>query len=362
MVVGEMPEARDLVVLGAGPGGLAAAVAGLDGGRSVTIVTDGPLGGAVASWRRAAAVDVAALESLGVEVIRGDAVFAGPRLLRVVRDDVPSAMLDFRSCVVATGADRVGSATEPEFRPGDRIGVDGGGTPALHAVARLLREGALPVVADLDGLTGELHSSVARQVVAELSRRGLETGDGPLASRLSTDRRPRTAALAPARAGLALDDGGSIVVAPSLLAADTIAAVGDTITGYRTPQRAAAQARVAVAALGGDRVEWDRVCPVTVDLDLGGDRRLVAGSVGEERPDALVLRGRVGGMRTWLAYDAGTRILLGASAFGGGAAAYLAGITPAVEAGLTVDDVVESVLPLGDDLIERPWAAEEERT
>jgi dihydrolipoamide dehydrogenase len=370
MVVGEMPESRDLVIIGGGPGGIEAAQVGAAAGHTVTVIDDGDcLGGALPSLRDETSALRSRLVANGIEVLLGTAAFTAPQTIRVVRQNQGAAYLEFESCIIATGAEWRQPSTAaalPAARDGrEPVVVAGSGIVALMAVAQLHRRGIRTELAADPQQPSELHRAALLTVLGQLAENGpLISGVADPASgtgRISLSRRPRTAGLDLARAGVELDVDGGVSVGPDLLASTRIAAIGDVVAGPASAQRAVSQARVAVAALDGQAVAWDALVPVHLQLDLG-DTTLEAASIGVDSAspgagDTRVLAA------SWqaehrLVYDAATRILLGASSVGPGAGSFIAGLAPSIEAGLTVDDVTQSVLPhpLTAFTIDRPWA------
>ncbi|GAB4207257.1 MAG: NAD(P)/FAD-dependent oxidoreductase [Sandaracinaceae bacterium] len=179
----------DIVVIGAGPGGLAAAVEAARTGRRVMLVSEGPLGGRathasllpskvllhLAEQHRArkgrtlaspetvahivAEIEGTAdhqaararerLEDSGVHVVTGLARFEGPSSMEVEREGKPPLRLSFARAIVATGS-------VPWFPPGffgDAPGPDGETIFAPRFVRRLrsLPEEMLVVGAGVTG-------------------------------------------------------------------------------------------------------------------------------------------------------------------------------------------------------------------
>ena len=175
-----MPQAVDLIVIGAGPGGCAAALNAAANGRSVWIIDSAGASGAggvcllegcipskamieLASARHDAGrrrelglasekdsiVDMvqfqkfksglvrtlgdgvrADLAAAGVTVVAGRAVFTSPRSLRVERDEAQSELFEFRSAIIATGS----RAVEIPALAGDQRVVDAAGVLSLESV------------------------------------------------------------------------------------------------------------------------------------------------------------------------------------------------------------------------------------
>lgn len=208
MVVGDMPEAVDFVVIGAGPGGYTAALAAAAAGRDVVLVDaagDGGVGGvcllegcipskalirlANAAHRRAddaamgltydgrATIDLAqfqmwkngvvhtlgdgvrrALASAGVRIISGRAAFIDETTVRVRSNDAPSTILEFRDLVIATGCVPV---DVPGLNRSDPRVVDAAGVLDLDSVPkRVAVVGAGYIGIELGTALAKLGSSV----------------------------------------------------------------------------------------------------------------------------------------------------------------------------------------------------------
>ncbi|MCS5729282.1 FAD-dependent oxidoreductase [Herbiconiux moechotypicola] len=361
-----MPEPRDLVVIGAGPGGVAAATAARAAGREVTLVTDGVLGGALAEWAPAPdhRFGEPELTELGIDVVRGRGAFLSSSALRVQRADLPSLIVEFDSCVVATGThgEQNTAYTDAECDRGEAVEVRGTGMPALHAIAQLLRAGSTLVLGDVTALLVREFPRAAERALWDWLGDRVLVRDRDAGARgaveatkcIDVRRRPGTTGLGLERAGVTVDADGGVVVDETLLAAPRIAAIGDVVPGVATPQRAVAQARAAIATLSGERTVWSGPVACAAAIDDGSSRFEIA-AVGSgfdasaeleaARPTDSVRAER--GDSGWieLVNDRRTRVLLGAWASGRDAAAFIAGIAVAVEAGLLVDDVIHTALP-----------------
>ncbi len=226
--MGELPRDVDLVVLGGGPGGYAAAFRAADLGHETVIVeARGELGGeclhvgcipskallgtaalihdaaeaaAAGATFGAPSIDVARLRAWkdgairrlsqglatlararGVDVVAGHGRFAEDHSVRVSREDAPPATLHFKHAIVATGSR---PATLPGLTPGPRISdstaalalpsvpsrllVVGGGYIGLELGTVYAALGAVVTVVELlDGLL----PGVDRDLVAPLQRR-----------------------------------------------------------------------------------------------------------------------------------------------------------------------------------------------
>jgi dihydrolipoamide dehydrogenase len=228
MVVGELPREADLVVLGGGPGGYAAAFRAADLGLDTVLVeARGPLGGEClhvgcipskallglaalvhdAAEARQAGIEYApprvdlarlrawtqtaigrlahGLDSLagarGIDVVVGHGRFANGHTIRVSREDAPPATLHFKHAVVATGSSPI---PLPGLEVGERI-WDSATALGLPAVpSRLLVVGggyiglelgsvyaALGAEVTVVELTDSLLPGVDPDLVAPLARR-----------------------------------------------------------------------------------------------------------------------------------------------------------------------------------------------
>jgi dihydrolipoamide dehydrogenase len=226
--MGELPREADLVVLGGGPGGYAAAFRAADLGLDTVLVESrGALGGeclhvgcipskallGIAALIHAAAeakgagvefgppgVDTAKLrawtqrsidrlakglggvaKARGVDVVAGRGRFEADGTVRVAREDAPPATLRFKHAVVATGSR---PATLPGIEPGSRV-WDSTAALALPATpARLLVVGGGYIGLELGSVYAALGSEVTvvelldgllpgadRDLVAPLARR-----------------------------------------------------------------------------------------------------------------------------------------------------------------------------------------------
>ena len=204
MVMGELPREADVVVLGGGPGGYAAAFRAADLGLDTVLVeARGALGGEclhvgcipskallgiaglihdaveagdagvtfgpprvdaakLRAWTQRAtdrlAQGLAALaKARGVDVVVGDGRFEGDGSIRVARDDAPPATLLFKHAIVATGSR---PATLPGFEPGPRV-WDSAAALALPATpARLLVVGGGYIGLELGSIYAALGTEV----------------------------------------------------------------------------------------------------------------------------------------------------------------------------------------------------------
>ncbi|GAA4826921.1 mercuric reductase [Actinomycetospora corticicola] len=308
---------HDLLVIGAGAGGLSAARAGVRAGLSTALVTDGPIGGdctftgcvpsktllaAAAAGTgaadtfarvRATVARVAATETAtvlrgeGVDVVEGRAGFTGDR-----RITVGGSVLSAPRVVLATGADPLlpdlpGLAaarpltTDTVFALEDApqtlvvLGAGPAGCELAQAFARLgttvtLVDRARQVLPGLDADAGAVVADALRRDGVDLrpgtTPDGVEAlpGDRVRVAGIEADRllvvagrRPTTTGLALDRAGVAVDLRGAVVVDGHLATtAPGVFAVGD-VTGLSPLTHAADEmGRLAVGNLG--RPRWRR--------------------------------------------------------------------------------------------------------
>ncbi len=330
MVVGEVAESTDLLVIGGGPGGYAAALHAARHGTEVTLIEREALGGvclnvgcipskslihaaalvsssgstdtgvelsATWSWDRIRAgiddvVDglttgvAGLLAAAGVTVVDGTARFSRPNRVAVVAgDDVKH--LEFRRCILATGSRAIHLPTIPQDDPRvvDSTGalglkelpgslvVIGGGYIGVELGTAYAKLGCNVTILELaDRLLPEVEKRASQLVSRRLKALGATVITGSAATDLddagvvvdghgaipadvvvvAVGRRPNTDDLGLDVAGVALDDGGLVVVGPDRLATPSIAAIGDITPGPALAHKATAEAEVAVAALHGD--------------------------------------------------------------------------------------------------------------
>ncbi len=232
MVVGELPREADVVVLGGGPGGYAAAFRAADLGLDTVLVDARPaLGGeclhvgcipskallgmaalihdaaeasaaglafgpprieldALRAWTQRSidrlAQGLAALaRTRGVEIVPGHGRFDGPESVRVSRDDAPPATLRFKHAIVATGSrpvtlpgvpsgPRVWDSAAAVGLPGlpGRLLVVGGGYIGLELGSVYAALGSqVTVVELLDGLLPGVDADLVTPLARRIRRR-----------------------------------------------------------------------------------------------------------------------------------------------------------------------------------------------
>ena len=254
MVMGELPREADLVVLGGGPGGYAAAFRAADLGLDTVLVeARGALGGeclhvgcipskallGIAALIHDAAdaadagvtfgpprVDAAKLRAWtqrsigrlahglaglararGVDVVAGHGRFETDGSIRVSREDAPPATLRFKHAIVATGSR---PATLPGLEPGPRVWDSTAALELSAAPARLLVVGGGYIGLELGSVYAALGTEVT---VVELLDGILPGVDrdlvAPLARRLG--RRFKQILLGTKLTGMR-DEGGALTV------------------------------------------------------------------------------------------------------------------------------------------------------
>lgn len=260
MVVGEIPTAVDLVVLGAGPGGYVAAIRAAQHGRRVALIDPGPPGGTClregcipskallsatgraaglpalaamgievgaprVSWSRMQAWKDGLVERLSggvrkllaaaqVEVVQGRGWFSAPREVWGASADEPPHRFSFERCIVATGAEPEPLAALPfdgarVLTPGEALRL-----PALPASLAVI--GADATAAELATIFASL-SVPTRLVIPEGCR--LLEGFEPVAGRMVQARLRRLGVAIVADAGepaAAAGDAAVVVVSLGL--------------------------------------------------------------------------------------------------------------------------------------------------
>ncbi len=342
---------HDLLVVGAGAGGLSAARAGVRAGLSTALVTDGPIGGDCtftgcvpsktllaaaaagdgaadafarvrATVARVAATETAAvLRGEGVDVVEGRASFTGDR-----RITVGGRVLTAPRIVLATGAepllpDLPGLAaarpltTDTVFALEDVpqqlaiLGAGPAGCELAQAFARLgtavtLVERARQVLPGLEPDAGGVVADALRRDGVDLrlgvTPDGVEAlpGNRVRVAGIEADRllvvagrRPTTTGLGLERAGVTVDAHGAVVVDGHLATtAPGVFAVGD-VTGFAPLTHAADEmGRLAVGNLGRPRWRWRRFRADRIPRAVFTDPEVATIGVPEDDagPDAWV--------------------------------------------------------------------------
>lgn len=307
MVVGEMPEAVDLLVVGAGPAGSAAAFEGARLGRRVLVVDRGDPTPLALEHHRFSVVPPLqqatdyATGALDIEHRRGDLTFVRPGIAVVRTPDDRAEFLEFRDVVIATGATPGGSEVVPEFLgavsgsassphvvttcaldPASFSGplvVLGGDGRAIGAALRAASAGIDVTLVFEDGLLPEVQGPARAAALAllrdEVLEResivplsgvrvvGLEPGglsviDGHVRRRIDADvvaahipLRGATDELGLGEIGVGVSVSGAIVVDVTGIATAHVAGAGAVVDTSCGPDRAAAEGRAAAATVSG---------------------------------------------------------------------------------------------------------------
>jgi pyruvate/2-oxoglutarate dehydrogenase complex dihydrolipoamide dehydrogenase (E3) component len=291
----------DLLVVGAGAGGLSAARAGVARGWSTALVTDGPIGGdctftgcvpsktllaaaaagstgpaalarVAATVARVAATETAdVLRGEGVDVIEGRARFIGDRCL-----DVGGRTLSAPRIVLATGATPVlpeplpagALTTDTVFTLADApgtlvvLGAGPAGCELAQAFARLgsavtLVDRAPRVLPGLDADAGAVVADALRRDGVDLCLGRAPESVGADRVLVTVGRRPATDDLGLERAGVVVDDRGAVVVDRHLATtAPGVFAVGDVTALAPLTHAADEMGRLAVG--NAARPVWRR--------------------------------------------------------------------------------------------------------
>lgn len=444
MVVGNMPEGVDFVVIGAGPGGYTAALEAANAGRDVVLVEasgTAAVGGVclhegcipskalihlanafsrqaldadMGLVRSAASVDMerfqewkngvvhtlgngvrTALSRAGVTIVTGQASFIDAATIRVLQQDAPSKIFNFRDLIIATGSQavelpmldkadsRVMDAADvlDLTQIPDHVVVIGAGYIGVELGTALAKLGSsvtileaqsriLPGIVETAAREVERHlgkigvSLLVNTVVTGLDGNGVTAEQDGNAATVPADavivavgRRPATDGLALEKAHIGLTDRRHIKVDSRLRCADNICAIGDVIPGPGLAHRATAEARIAVENLCGGNVVVDHLVPevvfsdpeiATVGWDLDHAQRDRSTAVSTTTPLAFAGRALVEQAPRGFAsivYDTDSRELLGATIVGANATELIAQMTIAIESGLSVDDIALTIHP-----------------
>ena len=391
MVVGEFTEDVDIVILGGGPAGYAAAFALARGGRAPVVVdVRGRLGGTClfagcigsktllhelchegASLKDAvAAADahieqlagglIAQADALGVRVMQGTARFADRRTVQVAGDIV--GRLRFKRAIVCAGgwsAPVEGRMTpaqvlqNPSCLQGD-VTVLGSSSDAVECAAIAAAAGCR-VHLNPDG---QLLPGVPRELVKPMERALKKSlaGVGPADDiGLVIDARPGTPDLSQMDLHLTqavVDDAGWVEVSDTMQSADTRILAAGRCTGRSLWAGAALRmGAVAASTLLEDHDAWDPVveprttwCPPGLTW-CGPDSLdgLQTVTVPWGHSGQAVVQGAASAGRTLLAWDAESGTVLGAGAVGEGATEQAEAFTLAIELGATLEDLAACV-------------------
>ncbi len=389
MVVGEFTEDVDVVILGGGPAGYAAAFALAQGGRSPVVVDPrGRLGGtclfagcigsktllheccdngltiADASLRANAHIEqlggglIARADALGVRVMQGTARFADRRTVQVAGDTV--GRLRFKRAIVCTGG--WGQAQDGARTPAEVMADPSclqGNVTVLGDTAAAAECAAIACVArctvhllNLDTLLPHVPADLTKPLKRTLKK---TTAAAASADALVIDARARAGDLSHLdlhTTQAQLDDAGWVNVDECMRTTDARILAAGRCTG-RSVRAGAALRMGAIAAstiLEGHDA-WDpTVDPITVWAPPSLTWRGPASLEGLEtitlpggHSGQAVLRGAATTGRTLLAWDGETGILHGAGAVGEGATEQAEAFTLAVELAATLEDLAACV-------------------
>lgn len=347
MVVGEMPEAVDLVVVGAGPGGCSAALEAAERGRRVHLVDRSGLagvggrfllGGGVPSaafielaeahhdddrriamglaasssapdlkrfqvWRQELTSDLgdrmrSRLASADVTVLAGSASFVSPHSLRIEQETEPSRILEFDHAIIATGS----RPTIPAGLEGDPRVVDpsgllnitnlpvhvvvlGASTIGVELVTALAKLGCAAVLVEHGArILPAMDDSIAKDVLAGLLQLGVQVLTGTDAEGMD-------------EAGLFMrQEQGATAILP----ADLVVAAADRLPDTATLSLAAAGVSVTATGhivVGESLLASDRIAAIgdAIEGSLSAHRATSEASIAVQalsgapvRPTALL--------------------------------------------------------------------------
>ena len=176
---------------------------------------------------------------------------------------------------------------------------------------------------------------------------------------VAVGRRPNTGDLGLEDAGVAVDEHGLVPVAENRTAAPRIAAIGDITPGPALAHKAAAEARVAVAALNGEPATF--FSPQAIPIVVFSDPEIASAGVGAVEADAagvdvrrttlpITASGRAATMGRRIGYaecvsDEADGALLGVTLVGPHASELIAEASLAIEMGATLEDLSLTIHP-----------------
>tara|TARA_B100001059_G_scaffold229789_1_gene262910 strand:- start:2099 stop:3346 length:1248 start_codon:yes stop_codon:yes gene_type:complete len=391
MVVGEFTQDTDVLVIGGGPGGYAAAFRAAQLGRQVLLVdARGSLGGTCLHAgcipsktrlhrserghepgdRGAAAIDMLTrglqqqAKALGVECIPGLAHFEDNRNVQITGEQVSRAR--FKRAIIATGSNPV--VREGSISPDEAATL--GSTPshaavlgndylALEAATMLRGEGADVVLACGEGgPLPDLPRALLKPLLRSLKTSGITMHEGDPAScraELVVDasgRRPACDSMQPGKAGVQIDHEGWIQVdAQQRTSEPRIFAVGDVTGGAMLAGCALAQGRVAAEAICGQPSAYE---PAAVPHLVFTDPNVAWCGDLQPSEDASITvipwghSGRAVGMDaaagvTMLHWERGSGLVLGVGICGSDACELIETGVLAIEMGATLEDLAAIV-------------------
>jgi pyruvate/2-oxoglutarate dehydrogenase complex dihydrolipoamide dehydrogenase (E3) component len=330
---------------------------------------------------------VQVLKDAGYEVVPGEATFVGARTVRVVDRELSAERI-----LIATGSrtavprvpgieqvewiDHV-SALELEEIP-ESLLVVGAGPVGLEFAQIFARFGSrVTIVNHGSQIAARADTEAANELQAALEDEGIEVvlnagvesfardSDATVATLpggrevkashvlLASGRAPNTEELAPDRAGVETDRGYIVVDDRQRTNVEGIWAAGDVAIGPQFTPAAQYQARIAVADMfgDGDRHMDYSVMPTAIftDPELGSvgltereahDAGYDFDAVKHPLPNvtrAQFTRTKHGFFK--IVFDTGTRKVLGVHVVSRGASDIVGGLAPALQLGVTVDDL-----------------------
>jgi dihydrolipoamide dehydrogenase len=342
------------------------------------------------------------LRDAGVTLTTGTARFATARRVAVTLGD-DANFYEFKSVILATGSRTVelqglpldgeriidSTAALALRRVQPRLTVVGGGYIGVELGGAFAKLGADVTIAELaDRLLPGMSLGLARTLERALRARGLTIRLGTKVLEMDGDdlvvegpsgearlpigadgvvvvavgRRPNTDTLGLTQAGVRLDSGGRIMVAPDRRAAPDVYAIGDITPGPALAHKATAEAEVAVTAAGGRRAAFD---PAAIPAVVFSDPQvatvgLTAEQAAEAGAEATTFRfplsasgralalGRPEGYVEVVAERGGGAAggtILGVHMVGAGVAELAAEAALAVEMGATAEDLALTIAP-----------------
>ncbi|MDP6602193.1 MAG: FAD-dependent oxidoreductase [Phycisphaerales bacterium] len=393
MVVGEFSQEADVVVIGGGPAGYAAAFHAADLGRKVTIVdARGALGGACLheaciptkslllgkpagdrTIRRLSGGLDASARSRGVEVLTGTARFLSSREIQVAGEGV--TRLRFKRAVVCCGSEaampsafedcsRAMTASHLACNPQEAAGrmvVFGSTANAIEAAAICRDLGAEATLVHDQQLLPQVPRPLVDPLVNALgSTCGIDVVEGDAqddrvqsADRIvvACGRVPAMDGLDLAAAGVTCSEDGWIEVDERCTTSQVrIFAAGDCTGPPFWAGVALRQGRVAAEAITGGDGAWETLALPTVVFTHPG--LVWCGPLPNEADATLVLpwshsglavvAGEVNGA-TMICWDRESGTLLGGGAVGGGAPDMADAFSIAIEMGSTLQDIADVV-------------------
>ena len=393
MVVGEFTQDTDMLVVGGGPGGYAAAFRAAELGRKVLLVDPrSDLGGSCLHegciptktrlHRSAVGAEpgdrgqraiqalagglAAKMKSLGIEHVPGTAHFEDARTVQVTGEHV--SRVRFKRAIISTGSrsaqrDDLQGATTPEDIanieqvPGRCI-VVGNDYLAIEAASMLAGEGAAATLACEGVLLPELPRPLVEPLLRSLKKSGIALHEGPLGS-LDADlvvdcsgRVPATDGLRLEQANIQVDETGWITVDEQQRTSEPrIFAVGDVTGPPHLAGIALAQGRVAAEAICGQPSAYD---PAAVPHVVYSNPNIAWCGCLDATDDSSIASvpwgysGRAVGMdasrgMTMLHWEQGSGLVLGVGICGSEACELIETAVLAIEMGATLEDLAAVV-------------------